>query len=141
MKRQFEIKKIGTDEWEIKSLINNNSMKFKKNVKLAREIQNITPNARLKMIQFLKEKGLTKNDLIERKVKNNKVIYDETNYRELENGFIRDESINFTYNLFETVFNKGPEELATYLGITNNNEADRMGYELGKALGLNQKKI
>lgn len=141
MKKQFEIKKIATDEWEIKSLVNTNSIKFKKNVKLAREIQDITPNARLKMFEFMKAKGKTKDDFIEKKVKNGKIIYDETFYRELESGFIRDESINFTYNLFETIFNKNPEELAEYLGITNNSEADRMGFELGKALGLNQKKI
>ena len=28
--KQFEINKIATDEWEIKSLINDNSIKFKK---------------------------------------------------------------------------------------------------------------
>lgn len=134
--KQFEIKKIGEDEWELKSLVNTNSMKFKRDVKLAKGIQEITPNARLKMIKFLKEKGMTKDDLIEKKVKNGKIIYDETAYRELENGFIRDETINFTYELFNLVFGKTPEDLAAYLGITNEEESNRLGVEIGKTFRL-----
>lgn len=134
--KQFEIKKLGEDEWELKSLVNDNSIKFKRNVKLAKGIQEITPNARLKMIKFLKEKGMTKDDLIEKKVKNGKIIYDETAYRELENGFIRDETINFTYELFNLVFGKTPEDLAAYLGITNEEESNRLGVEIGKTFHL-----
>lgn len=134
--KQFEIKKIGEDEWELKSLVNENSIKFKRNVKLAKAIQDITPNARLKMIKFLKEKGLTKDDLIDKKVKNGKIIYDETAYRELENGFIRDETANFTYELFNVVFGKTPEELTVYLGITNEDEGNRLGVEIGKTFRL-----
>lgn len=134
--KQFEIKKIGEDEWELKSLVNTNSMKFKRDVKLAKGIQEITPNARLKMIKFLKEKDMTKDDLIEKKVKNGKIIYDETAYRELENGFIRDETINFTYELFNLVFGKTPEDLAAYLGITNEEESNRLGVEIGKTFRL-----
>ena len=134
--KQFEIKKIGEDEWELKSLVNENSIKFKRNVKLAKAIQDITPNARLKMIKFLKEKGLTKDDLIDKKVKNGKIIYDDTAYRELENGFIRDETANFTYELFNVVFGKTPEELTVYLGITNEDEGNRLGVEIGKTFRL-----
>lgn len=134
--RQFEIKKLGEDEWELKSLVNDNSIKFKRNVKLAKAIQDITPNARLKMIKFLKEKGLTKDDLIDKKVKNGKIVYDETAYRELENGFIRDETANFTYELFNVVFGKTPEELTVYLGITNEDEGNRLGVEIGKTFRL-----
>ena len=134
--KQFEIKKLGEDEWELKSLVNENSIKFKRNVKLAKAIQDITPNARLKMIKFLKEKGLTKDDLIDKKVKNGKIIYDETAYRELENGFIRDETANFTYELFNVVFGKTPEELTVYLGITNEDEGNRLGVEIGKTFRL-----
>lgn len=134
--KQFEIKKVGEDEWELKSLVNTNSMKFKRDVKLAKGIQEITPNARLKMIKFLKEKDMTKDDLIEKKVKNGKIIYDETAYRELENGFIRDETINFTYELFNIVFGQNPEDLAAYLGITNDEESNRLGVEIGKTFRL-----
>ena len=134
--RQFEIKKLGEDEWELKSLVNENSIKFKRNVKLAKAIQDITPNARLKMIKFLKEKGMTKDDLIDKKVKNGKIIYNETAYRELENGFIRDETANFTYELFNVVFEKTPEELTVYLGITNEDEGNRLGGEIGKTFRL-----
>lgn len=134
--KQFEIKKLGEDEWELKSLVNTNSMKFKRDVKLAKGIQEITPNARLKMIKFLKEKDMTKDDLIEKKVKNGKIIYDETAYRELENGFIRDETINFTYELFNIVFGQNPEDLAAYLGITNDEESNRLGVEIGKTFRL-----
>ena len=134
--KQFEIKKLGEDEWELKSLVNENSIKFKRNVKLAKAIQDITPNARLKMIKFLKEKGMTKDDLIDKKVKNGKIVYDETAYRELENGFIRDETANFTYELFNVVFEKTPEELTVYLGITNEDESNRLGVEIGKTFRL-----
>ncbi len=134
--KQFEIKKLGEDEWELKSLVNDNSIKFKRNVKLAKAIQDITPNARLKMIKFLKEKGMTKDDLIDKKVKNGKIIYDETAYRELENGFIRDETTNFTYELFDIIFGKTPEELTVYLGITNEDESNRLGVEIGKTFRL-----
>lgn len=134
--KQFEIKKIATDEFELRSLVNDNSINFKRDVKLAKEIQNITPNARLKFIQFLKEQGLTKNDLIDVKIKNGKKIYDETNYRELESGFIRDESANFVYKMFDIVFGKNPEELADYLGITDEVEGNRLGNEIGQCFRL-----
>ena len=57
-------------------------------------LDGITAEAKFKLGDFLTKKGKTKDDLVVKKdLGNGKIIYDETNYLQLENQFIQEEQI------------------------------------------------
>lgn len=134
MDKDFEIVKVGEDSYELKSLVNDTVLPFKKNVKLAREFQNINADAKINMIKYMKEKGITKQDLIEEKVKNGKKYLDETNYRELEQTFILQRGLEVVADLPKLLFNMEVDELTAKLELRSQEEATRLGQELGKIL-------
>ena len=131
-KKIFKIEKLDEDNYKVVSLVNGAEIPFKKNVELARRMQSVNANARLKMITWMKEAGITKNDLIDKIEKNGKIIYDETTYRTIEQGFIQDESTELGLELYKILFNKTVTELITELGFTANNEDEalRLGTEI-----------
>lgn len=135
-KKLFNITKIDEDTYSLSSLANGETLIFKKNVQLSRKIQSVNANARLKMIQWMKDNQITKNDLIDKRTENGKIIYDETNYREIERGFINDETISLSQNITNTLFNMDMEALLLKLGFTNDDEkeANRLGTEINKIL-------
>lgn len=132
--KKFKIEQIDEDTYKVKSLVNNSELTFKKNIELSRKFQSINANARLNMIKWMKSEGLKKSDLIETTTKNGKVVYDETVYRDLERGFIEDESIKTASTIFNTLFNKTAEEIILELGILDSDEANRLGKEINEIL-------
>ena len=59
---------------------------------LSEMLEGITAEAKFKLVDFLTKKGKTKDDLVIKKdLGNGKIIYDETNYLQLENQFIQEE--------------------------------------------------
>lgn len=137
MQKEFEIIKVGEDEYELKSLTNDVVLPFKRNVKLAKEIQNINADAKLDMIAYMKDKGLTKQDLIDKKIKNGKTYYDETLYRELEQTFVTNKALEVISRLPDIMFGLNAEELAEKIGIKSNEEGERLGSELASILKNN----
>lgn len=134
MEKQFKINSIDEDTFEVESLVNQNKLTFKKNVELARKLSNINADARIKMIKYMKENGLTKDDLIEKVVRNGKTYYDESNYRLLEQGFINDNARELAMNIFNHLFGLSAEETLNKLGLTDDSEANRLGVELRQIL-------
>ena len=134
MEKQFEIKSIDEDTFEVVSLVNDTKLTFKKNVEFARKLSNINADARIKMIKYMKENGLTKDDLIEKVVKNGKTYYDESNYRLLEQGFINDNARELAMNIFNVLFGLSAEEVIIKLEITTDEEASRLGNEIRQIL-------
>lgn len=134
MEKQFEIKSVDEDTFEVFSLINDTKLTFKKDVELARKLSNINADARIKMIKYMKENGLTKDDLIDKVSKNGKIYYDESNYRLLEQGFINDNAKELAMNIFNILFDLSAEEVLIKLEITTDEEASRLGNELRQVL-------
>ena len=134
MEKQFEIKTIDEDTFEIVSLVNDDKLTFKKNVEFARKLSNINADARIKMIQYMKENELTKDDLIDKVNKNGKIYYDESNYRLLEQGFINDNARELAMNIFNVLFGLSAEEVIIKLEITTDEEASRLGNEIRQVL-------
>lgn len=132
--KQFAIEQIDEDCYKVKSLVNEKELCFKKNVELSRKIQSVNANARLNMIKWMKSEGLKKSDLIETTTENGKTIYDETVYRDLERGFIEDEAIKISNQIFNILFNKSLEEVILELNITNEKEGNRFGIEIRSIL-------
>lgn len=137
MQKEFEIIKKGEDDYELKSLNSDVVLPFKRNVKLAKEIQSINADAKLEMIAYMKDKGLTKQDLIEKKVKNGKTYYDETAYRELEQTFVTNRALEVVSNIPNILFGLTADELAEKISINSREEAERLGSELAKILKNN----
>lgn len=132
--KQFIIEQIDEDSYKIKSLVNEKELNFKKNIELSRKIQSVNANARLNMIKWMKSEGLKKSDLIEVSTKNGKTVYDETVYRDLERGFIEDEAMKISMQIFNIIFNKSIEEVMLELEITDENEGYRFGTEIRSIL-------
>ena len=137
MEKEFEITKVDEDFYELKSLVNDVVLPFKRNVKLAKEMQSINADAKLNMISYMKEKGITKQDLIEEKIKDGKKYYDETNYRELEKTFVMQQGLEVVANITNILFDMSAEELADKLGLRSEEEANRLGKELASILKNN----
>lgn len=134
MKKEFEIKKIDEDTYELVSLINNEKIEFKKNVELAKAISNVNADAKMDMILYMKEKGITKNDLIIENVKNGKKYYDESMYLMLEDTFVKQAFVKLVQNISNILFNSSLEELIEKIGLKTNEEASRLGKELTSVL-------
>ena len=134
VKMEFKINTVDEDTFEVESLTNKNKLTFKKNVELARKLSNVNADARIKMIKYMKENGITKDDLITKVVKNGKTYYDESSYRLLEQGFINDNARDIAMNIFDILFGLSAEEVIVKLGITNDDEASRLGNEIRQIL-------
>lgn len=134
MKKEFEIKKIDEDTYELVSLINNEKIEFKKNVELAKAISNVNADAKMDMILYMKEKGITKNDLIIENVKNGKKYYDESMYLMLEDTFVKQAFVKLVQNISNILFNSSLEELIEKIGLKTSEEASRLGKELTSVL-------
>lgn len=130
--KKFEITSIDEDTYKISSLVNGESLTFKKNVELAKKIQNVNANARIKMIKYMKENDIKKEDLITKRVENGKTYYDESSYRLIENGFIQDESMLLFTDIFKTLFDKRADEVLNALGFEDSDSEE--GYRLGEEL-------
>lgn len=130
--KKFEITSIDEDTYKISSLVNGESLTFKKNVELARKIQNVNANARIKMIKYMKENNIKKEDLIDKRIENGKTYYDESSYRLIENGFIQDEGMLLFTDIFKTLFNKRADEVLSVLGFEDSDSDE--GYRLGEEL-------
>lgn len=130
--KKFEITSIDEDTYKISSLVNGESLTFKKNVELARKIQNVNANARIKMIKYMKENNIKKEDLIDKRIENGKTYYDESSYRLIENGFIQDEGMLLFTDIFKTLFNKRVDEVLSVLGFEDSDSDE--GYRLGEEL-------
>lgn len=130
--KKFEITSIDEDTYKISSLVNGESLTFKKNVELARKIQNVNANARIKMIKYMKENNIKKEDLIDKRIENGKTYYDESSYRLIENGFIQDEGMLLFTDIFKTLFDKRADEVLNALGFEDSDSEE--GYRLGEEL-------
>lgn len=94
---------------------------FVRNVETAKKLQQIQAKARLKMLLELNKMGMTKEDLIIRKdLGKGQVIYDETNFKEYEKGFIELEAVNTVDEIFKDCLGLGIVELLSDMGIDVN---------------------
>ena len=89
------------------------------------------------MIAYMKDKGLTKQDLIDKQVKNGKTYYDETAYRELEQTFVTNKALEVVSHIPDIMFGLSADELAEKIGIKSNEEGERLGRELASVLKSN----
>lgn len=94
---KYEFKSVGIDDFileyekEDNGLLETKQIPFKRTVEIAQRLQSINADAREKMFFELNKKGRTKNDyIIQRTNPDGTIVYDETNYREMENEYLNE---------------------------------------------------
>lgn len=121
----MEIRKINIDEYEL--VYTNKSdeevvIPFKRDIELQKTLESINSTARLKMYKELTKQGITKDDLIIKRVEKGKTIIDETNYKEYENNYIQEATLEILDDVYRKCFKKGVVELI--LDMKNVNETN-----------------
>lgn len=129
----YEFKKISLDDYELIYKKNDEEKKipFKRTIGIAEMLEGITAEAKFKLADFLTKKGKTKDDLVIKKdLGNGKIIYDETNYLQLENQFIQEEQILTMNKIIEKSFNMNIIELFEELGIDTESTDPVLGQQM-----------
>ena len=90
----------------------------------------------MKLMEYMTERGKTKNDYIIERHEGEKIIRDETNYRELETQFIQSEAIQLADEMYKELFNMGLAELIVDMGVNENDgeKIQEFGIELREIL-------
>ena len=129
----YEFKKISLDDYELIYKKNNEEKKipFKRTVGIAEMLEGITAEAKFKLADFLTKKGKTKDDLVIKKdLGNGKIIYDETNYLQLENEFIQEEQTLTLNKIIEKAFGMNIIKLFEELGIDTESTDPVLGQQM-----------
>lgn len=124
---KYEFKSIGTDEIEL--TYKDKSFKFKRDVNLIREMQNIVKEARLKMIKDLSSQGISLKDLVIERHENNKTYYDNTNKEEMEQVYQNDATMEFFDKKCKEYFDNDLASLITDIGLTEEEEITNFSSE------------
>ena len=112
---------ISTDNYELRYTDREGIKKvlpFKRTIEMSKKLQGIQAMGRLKMFQELTAQGMTKKDLIVKKVnEDGSITYDETNYKEYEKSYIELASVMILNEVIKLCFNMNVDELMTEIGI------------------------
>lgn len=124
MKYEFIKKDIDSFELIFTNKDNQEIVKpFKRTIEMAKRLDGITAEARIKLITKLSQMGLKKDDLVVKTdLGNGQVVYDESNYKLLEDEMIQETSLLITNELIEKCFNKNVKDLLEEMGIDTNSE-------------------
>lgn len=107
---------------------------IKKNVGLMKEMQSATSNARIEMIKDLAKDGLTTKDLVIERKENGKTYYDNTNLNELEQTYMNKATMEMFDNICVKYFKQSMMDLILDIGLVDEEESEKFGMELIKAL-------
>ena len=91
---------------------------FKRTVELAHKLASADKDARMELFTYLTSIGKTKDDFIIKKEEDGKIIYDETNYREFESGFLQNKALEIAIRLYEDLFKMDFADLIMDMGIS-----------------------
>lgn len=118
---EYSFKYISTDCYELHYVDKNNQetvKPFKRTVEMAQKLQGIYASARLKMYKDLTKQGITKKDLII-EIKNNdgSISYDESNFREYEEEYTKQEGALILTEIINDCFGMQIADLIEDMGI------------------------
>lgn len=133
---KYEFKEIGLDDYELHYTDKEGKEKvipFKRTVKLAKELQSVEANAKMKLMEYLTQIGKTKNDFIIEREENGKIIRDETNYRELEKEYLDNQRLLSINEIYKQLFNMELAELIIDMNVSEKDgeKYNQFSLELG----------
>lgn len=139
MSVQYEFKKLSKDDYELKYEKNGEekTISFKQTIDIAKTNEEKYIKANLKINKALADEGLTKDDLIIKKINpDGTETYDERNFIEFRNMILnRIEAENIVEVLSKT-FGKSLDEIFTELDIDSRNNEEVINFfeKYGEAL-------
>lgn len=139
MSVQYEFKKLSKDDYELKYEKNGEekTISFKQTIDIAKTNEEKYIKANLKINKALADEGLTKDDLIIKKINpDGTETYDERNFIEFRNMILnRIEAENIVEVLSKT-FGKSLDEIFTELDIDSKNNEEVINFfeKYGEAL-------
>lgn len=139
MSVQYEFKKLSKDDYELNYVKNGESktIKFKQTIDIAKTNEEKYIKANLKINKALAEEGITKDDLIVKKINpDGTETYDERNFIEFRNMILnRIEAENIVEVLSKT-FGRTLDEIFTELEIDDTNDTEVLEFfsKYGEAL-------
>lgn len=116
---EYEFVKKTLDEYELKYKTKDGekAIPFKITNEIATELSSIVKNANMKMYADMNKNGLTKNDFIIKREEKGKVIYDETNFNEFQDKYIKLEEALILNNIIEKLFKMNIKDLFEEMGV------------------------
>ena len=131
-KVKYEFIKNGVDDWTLK--YKDKSIDFHSNVEIVNDLQDIPRIARRRMIKDLAKDGMTIQDLVVVHEDGNKTIEDRSNVDEYEKDYINQVQTEIFNNTCVKLFNMDYVKLATEIGLENNDEARKLGEDIGRVI-------
>lgn len=133
--KYYSIVKTGIDTFKLTIKKSKKEIDFKRDVNFISEIQKSNALGKIEFIKVLKEQGLTKSDLIDRKEEIDKkgkitIKYDETNFRYLEKEFVNQAAGFKMLELMEKILGQKAESLLEEMDIPIE-EQENVGGEFG----------
>lgn len=125
MSVKYEFKKLSKDEYELNYEKNGESktIPFKQTIDIAKTNEEKYIKANLKINKALAEEGLTKDDLIVKKINpDGTETYDERNFIEFRNMILRRIEAENIVEVLSKTFDRTLDELFTELEIDDKNE-------------------
>ena len=103
---------------------------IKRDVGLLKDLQSINVKAKRRMVMELAKEGLTTKDLVIEKDINGKKIMDNSNLTEMEDSYVRQESLNAFDNLVNKFCGMSIAELIMDIGILDEKQSEEFGNKL-----------
>ena len=127
--KYYSIVKTGIDDYKLTIKATKREIDFKRDVNFMKKIQSCNAKGRILMIKQLKESGLTKDDLIERKEttdENGKVvvIYDDSMFRYMEQECIKDATGQVMLDLMNETLKEGIDSIVAEMNIDPTEEKE-----------------
>lgn len=116
----YEFKEIDEDTTEL--IYKDKKFAFKRTVGLVEKLQKVNNRAKIKMMNSLKEQGMTSNDLIVRTTKDGKLYEDKTNLVDLEEYFVGLESMAIYDEICKEFTNMSYAGLLVDIGLNAENQ-------------------
>ena len=127
MSVQYEFKKLSKDDYELNYVKNGESktIKFKQTIDIAKTNEENYIKANLRINKALAEEGLTKDDLIVKKVNEDGTeTYDERNFIEFRNMILNRIQAENIVEVLTKTFDRTLDELFAELEIDDKNETE-----------------
>lgn len=127
MSVQYEFKKLSKDDYELNYVKNGESktIKFKQTIDIAKTNEEKYIKANLRINKALAEEGLTKDDLIVKKVNEDGTeTYDERNFIEFRNMILNRIQAENIVEVLTKTFDRTLDELFAELEIDDKNETE-----------------
>ena len=127
--KYYSIVKTGIDDYKLTIKATKREIDFKRDVNFMKKIQSCNAKGRILMIRQLKESGLTKDDLIERREtidENGKVvvIYDDSMFRYMEQECIKDATGQVMLDLMNETLKEGIDSIVAEMNIDPTEEKE-----------------